>query len=88
LSEEGESKKKTVEELLSKIEVVLANQEILQSSNHNRIWFSRAGAADYLDVSDKTIDRYRRSRKLPRYVLDGSSTFRFKRDDLDKLMKN
>ena len=81
------NKEGAVEELLSKMELVLANQGKLQSNN-NRIWFDRAAAADYLLVSEKTIDRYRSSKKLRRHVMDGSSTFRFRRDDLDKLMRS
>jgi len=66
-------------------------QQITQLQNEteqaNKNWFSKAEAAKYLGVSERTIDRKRDEGSLRGYVLEGSSTFRFKREDLDKLMQ-
>ena len=51
-----------------------------------RSWFSREQAAQYLGISTQTIDRKRRAGDLREYLLKGTTTIRFKREDLDQLM--
>jgi excisionase family DNA binding protein len=52
----------------------------------NKVWFTRGEAASYLSISEKTIDRCRIKQDLPYYQVEGTSSFRFKRQDLDNLM--
>ncbi len=53
----------------------------------SKVWLNRAEAAEYLGVSAKTIDRRREEGKLKAHLLDGSTAFRFKKEDLDELMR-
>lgn len=52
----------------------------------HKVWFTRVEAAEYLSVSAKTIDRCRQKNDLPYHQIQGTSSFRFKRQDLDRLM--
>jgi excisionase family DNA binding protein len=52
-----------------------------------KFWLTKEEAAQYLGVSTRTIDRTRRDGKLKYHLLDGTTTMRFKVEDLDALMK-
>ena len=49
-------------------------------------YMSPVDAADYLSVSRKTLDRWRRA-KLVSYVRIGRRVIRYRRPDLDKMME-
>jgi hypothetical protein len=49
-------------------------------------WHDRVGAAAYLNVDEKTIDRLRKTGDLPTHHPRGRKCPRFLRDDLDALM--
>jgi excisionase family DNA binding protein len=49
-------------------------------------WRTRAEAAEYARVSESTIDRWVRDRKLTKHFVTGTRSVRFHTDDLDKLM--
>lgn len=55
----------------------------------NSPWLSVENAAEYLQLAESTIQRYRRSGLLPYYKATPTSTqFRYKIADLDKLMES
>lgn len=81
-----------------KFDLIMQELEALQAApaalpkaseafDSNKVWFTRSEAANYLSVSAKTIDRCRIKQDLPYYQLEGRATIRFKRKDLDKLMR-
>lgn len=71
----------------NKFDAILAAQKAFETFDPAKVWFTRAEAAKYLSVSAKTIDRCRIKQDLPYYQLEGRATIRFKRKDLDKLMR-
>jgi excisionase family DNA binding protein len=50
-----------------------------------RPWVTREEAAEYLNVSLATIDRWRAENALPTYKIRGTSLIRLRREDLDAL---
>jgi len=50
-------------------------------------WFDKAGAAEYIVVSCKTIRRLEISGALAAYVVPGTRTRRYRRVDLDGLLE-
>jgi len=59
----------------------------MASKSANRKWLDRQEAANYLGVSSKTIDRMREDGRLKAYIIEGTSSFRFKVAELDALME-
>lgn len=50
-----------------------------------RTWLTQDEAADYLNITDRTLRRYVASGELPAYRL-GTRLLRFKQADLDALL--
>jgi excisionase family DNA binding protein len=48
-------------------------------------WLTKRQAAQYLGVSQKTIDRLRERKDLRTYLIVGTSCLRFRVEDLDAL---
>ncbi len=49
-------------------------------------WLTKRESAEYLRVSEKTIDRKRAAGELRAYLVKGTATIRFRRSDLDEIM--
>lgn len=52
----------------------------------SRIWFDKSQAARYLAIGESTVDRHRQQGRLRGRPIEGTSSFRFHRDDLDNLV--
>ncbi|MBC2594607.1 helix-turn-helix domain-containing protein [Ruficoccus amylovorans] len=74
-----------MQDTLSRME---ASTEAMKSASmlNHKVWMTKQEAADYLGISPRTIDRKREAGKLKGYLVEGTTTFRFKKDDLDDLM--
>ncbi|WP_309383775.1 helix-turn-helix domain-containing protein [Cerasicoccus frondis] len=72
----------------SKMEKLLEATESIKnaSSLNSKTWMTKSEAAKYLGVSERTIDRKRETGSLRASLVEGTSTFRFKKTDLDELM--
>ena len=80
-----EHEKKVLQETLKRI--AENNAENSSTQLKVKFWLTKEEAAQYLGVSTRTIDRARRDGKLKYHLLDGTTTMRFKVEDLDALMK-
>jgi len=50
-------------------------------------WFTVDEAADYLRVSRRTIYKFTRDKRLPAYLIGQERHRRFRREDLDKVLR-
>lgn len=49
-------------------------------------YMTKAEAAEYLRVSQATVDRWVREGRVKRYKIDGIQSARFKKDELDGIV--
>lgn len=77
----GDSVGEKLDRLLS-----LQETQAAEADWKNKVWFTRSEAAAYLSCSAKTIDRCRIKQDLPFYQVEGTSSIRFKRQYLDRLL--
>ena len=66
----------------------IANEIKKATTEGARVWLTKTEAATYLNVSTRTIDRSRAEGKIKAYQVQGTSSLRYKKKDLDAMLED